>query len=339
NTYNYPFGTTAGLLIPVNVTKTTATATDISIATRPTSASDNMPWASGVLHMFDPSLNQDGSDEAVIDRWWEITSSTSIVADVTFRYLGSENTLTAPYNTGSVGSQNWSASGWTPNNSNIGSTPAVTTAGTVGSHTATGITLGTTYTPWVLSSVTAPLPIELVSFRAECVENLPVLTWHTQSETNNDFFTVEKSNDAQQFVTDGIVSGAGTTTVPQNYTYALNSFAPEMPYYRLRQTDFNGNFTFSNTIMVNGCENENPDAVIVYFNNGMVNIDAYSSTSNALSATIYDVAGRLVYTGKQGISDQKSHISLNMNDFAEGIYIVNVHFSNGKLFSKKVPLH
>ncbi|MGL4598386.1 MAG: hypothetical protein ACRCYO_12715, partial [Bacteroidia bacterium] len=74
--HTIPFGTVSGVSIPFTFTPNITAPTVFSYvytATRPTAASNNLPWSTGVTHMFDPNLAQDGSDEAVIDRWWDFT--------------------------------------------------------------------------------------------------------------------------------------------------------------------------------------------------------------------------------------------------------------------------
>lgn len=99
-------------------------------------------------------------------------------------------------------------------------------------------------------AVNSPLPVELVSFTGEVVENGVQLTWETASELNNDFFTVERSETGEVFSGVGKVKGAGTTN--QENTYSLIDYNPMYgtAYYRLKQTDFDGTFTYSKIISI-----------------------------------------------------------------------------------------
>jgi hypothetical protein len=95
-----------------------------------------------------------------------------------------------------------------------------------------------------------PLPIELTSFAGRVVENNVRLSWETASERNNDFFTVERSSNGEVFSSIGQVKGTGTTN--QSHSYALVDYAPihGNAYYRLKQTNFDGTFTYSKIIDV-----------------------------------------------------------------------------------------
>ena len=94
------------------------------------------------------------------------------------------------------------------------------------------------------------LPIELVYFHAHEIGYGVRFEWETASELNNDFFTIEFSIDAVEFAELTKIDGAGTTTEPQNYRYTDFSSHTGIIYYRLKQTDYDGNFSYSETVPV-----------------------------------------------------------------------------------------
>jgi hypothetical protein len=86
------------------------------------------------------------------------------------------------------------------------------------------------------------LPIGLVNFEATALDNNSVrLNWETSSEQNNDFFTVERSmSGADGWEKIAIVSGAGNSETPNDYSAMDNLPLSGVSYYRLKQTDYNG---------------------------------------------------------------------------------------------------
>ncbi len=88
-------------------------------------------------------------------------------------------------------------------------------------------------------------PIELISFTAHPNDDKVDLNWKTVSEINNDYFTIEKSNNAQDWVFVLSMTGAGNSNAFLDYNAV--DFSPYMgvSYYRLKQTDFDGKFTYS----------------------------------------------------------------------------------------------
>ncbi len=107
-----------------------------------------------------------------------------------------------------------------------------------------GFTIGT------VNRVQTPLPITLVSFNGRINDGVTELTWSTATEHNNDFFTVERSEDGEQFIPVATVRGAGQSIASRNYT-ATDNFPPAGKiYYRLKQTDFDKEFSYSKIIVV-----------------------------------------------------------------------------------------
>ncbi|HET6993254.1 MAG TPA: T9SS type A sorting domain-containing protein [Bacteroidia bacterium] len=331
-----PFGTIGGVQIPLTMNTTTAMSSSTSYfiaATRPTPGSNNVPWASGVTQMYDPTLLQDGSDEAVIDRWWELTYSDAATSTITFSYSGAENTLITPYNTGNLGAQYW-LGGWIPDNSNIGSAPAVLAG--VGTVTAPGIPfLAATYQPMVLSSLSAPLPVELISFKSNCSNGRELLSWATASEINNDYFTVERSDDGISFRDIGTVAGAGTSSQQHNYSFTDPEPVAATIYYRLRQTDFNGHTTNSSIIAAETC-GSTVEYIDAYSAGDGVNVVMNIAQQTDYDVAVFDACGSVIIDQNISATEGSNHFLLNGIIPATGVYMIRVTGNNGKTFSKRL---
>ena len=99
----------------------------------------------------------------------------------------------------------------------------------------------------------ATLPVKLISFDGAAKDNAVILNWLTEEEINNSHFEVERSFDAKDFtniamVLDGIENGT-------KKSYALKDASPllrdkSIVYYRLKQVDLDGKFTYSNVLPV-----------------------------------------------------------------------------------------
>jgi hypothetical protein len=95
-------------------------------------------------------------------------------------------------------------------------------------------------------TVLGPLPVTLVSFNARPASNRMVsLDWATTTERNNAYFEVERSRDAQTFTPIGRVTGKGNTNARQTYLFTDEAPAMGVNYYRLKQTDTDGTFSYS----------------------------------------------------------------------------------------------
>ena len=89
-----------------------------------------------------------------------------------------------------------------------------------------------------------PLPIELLSFSANAVHNSVRLSWVTATETNNDFFTIERSINLKDWEVLGFVDGAGNSSRPLHYSFTDFNPLTGVSYYRLKQTDYDGKYEY-----------------------------------------------------------------------------------------------
>lgn len=98
-------------------------------------------------------------------------------------------------------------------------------------------------------TVDAALPIELYDFSATALRDGKIkLQWTTASEINNDFYSVERAAEKAEFSEIFQVQGAGTTTRSTSYEQIDQTPAPGVNYYRLKQFDFDGTYTYSNIV-------------------------------------------------------------------------------------------
>jgi len=110
----------------------------------------------------------------------------------------------------------------------------------------------------VCYTINCPLPIELVSFEGRSYSHFNQLTWVTVTETNNDYFIIERSEDAYDWVSVGKVYGNGTSHTSILYTFKDNNYSNTLNYYRLKQVDRSGEYTYSDIITVDNSNNPHP---------------------------------------------------------------------------------
>ncbi len=92
------------------------------------------------------------------------------------------------------------------------------------------------------------VPVELTSFTGIVSDNDVILSWSTASETNNRGFDIERSTDRNNFIHVGFVKGNGTTTQKSVYTFTDKNVNDGNYYYRLKQIDFDGSYTYSEVV-------------------------------------------------------------------------------------------
>lgn len=333
-----PFGV-AGSLIPLtfNITSAMSTTTSyVDLSTRATSNASNTPWAGAsnvpaVSQMNDPILGTDGSVQAVIDRWWNITPSNTVTANVTFSYLGSENTLIAPYQTGNLGAQHWAGSYW---DFPIGSAPAVTIG--VGAVTANGLS---SFSPYVLSSIVAPLPIELLNFEYRCNNNKPILTWCTATENNNHYFSIQHSVDGINYTTIATVLGSGTTLSKTCYQYSISNQVDlsQLNYFKLSQTDFNNISKSYNAIASEPCDALLSNVIIVNDGSKNLGVEINSLIDTNYELTLTNSLGQIMMSYSVIVNKGYNYFPINTFNIANAMYCVSaLNHSNEKVTTKKV---
>ncbi len=173
------------------------------------------------------------------------------------------------------------------------------------------------------------LPIELVSFTGELEGKQNLLKWTTATETNNDYFTLEKSQDAVNFTGFKRIAGAGTSIFSIDYSaYDVSPYA-EITYYRLKQTDYNGAFTYSNIIALSNSMNDlsvtnlrpNPTSSDIRF-------DLYSPLRGKATVQLMDYLGRMVSDELVNITEGNTAVDVKMSELPKGVYSLKVSFSS-----------
>jgi hypothetical protein len=175
-------------------------------------------------------------------------------------------------------------------------------------------------------STTVMLPIDLVHFDALAENNAVDLFWQTNSETNNNFFTVERTRDGSEFSEVGIVSGSGTTSLPHSYKMTDTGPASGTSYYRLKQTDFNGNYTYSalRPVVVNAFKTDLHVGNFENPGNGQFFFDVSSSVNANLFLQLTDVNGRILWSKTTTASDRLTRFNGTVNPYREGVYFLKV---------------
>jgi hypothetical protein len=171
----------------------------------------------------------------------------------------------------------------------------------------------------------AILPIELLSFEAEVVHGDVVCYWSTASETDNDYFTVERSIDGVEWEKVGTVDGAGTSLDVRNYSFWDHDPYPGVSYYRLQQTDFNGDFDHSELRAVEIEE----DFGFVVFPNPNSGTFFIKYTPVIKEIRIRDIQGRLINFEMLGPAE------ISMLSAAQGTYIIEMITSSGEILLRE----
>lgn len=176
---------------------------------------------------------------------------------------------------------------------------------------------------WSLTNVIqfdkqVPLPITLLEFTAQAAGKKTLLNWTTATEINNDRFEIERSSDAVSFNKIGQVPGAVNSNVHRNYQWYDNSPFNGNNYYRLKQVDIDGKFSYSPIRFVNFKETK-------YFsilNNPTSGAPVIVRTSELNSTIcIFDESGRKL----KEIQVTGNNTTVAVDQLASGVYLLVMH--------------
>ena len=204
------------------------------------------------------------------------------------------------------------------------------TSGSLGAGTVTSGAAITSFSPFTLASKTIlnPLPVELLFFEVENKENDVLVSWATVTEINNDFFTVERSQNGKDFEAIGEVKGAGNYSGKLDYMLLDTKPLNGISYYRLKQTDFDGKFEYSdirtisrnNGVFEIGTAYPNPT-------NDVLNIPISGNANGNIEISVYDITGRQIFVNVN--NSESNLIQLNVSNLLSGTYVLKLKTSAG----------
>lgn len=173
-----------------------------------------------------------------------------------------------------------------------------------------------------------PLPVVLNSFTGKRAGNNVLLNWKTESELNTKAFILEKSTGKDfEPITSLEASNLSTGSV---YTYTDNNFVKGVTQYRLKMTDINGSFKYSNIVVIKGQSSVSDFTIFPNPSNGNANI-TITDVTEANNVDVIDASGRVIKT----IVVNKNVIPLN--GLQNGMYVVRIANKNtGEFVSKKL---
>jgi len=188
-------------------------------------------------------------------------------------------------------------------------------------------------------TISAAIPVELVSFTATSTKEGVVLNWITATETNNAGFAIERGTDSENFSEIGFVGGKGTTTEPTVYSYVDKSAKQGTYYYRLKQTDYDGTFKYLNVVNVNiglptqfALEQNYPNPF-----NPSTSIQYTVGSRQFVQLKVYDVLGNEIATL---VNEEKEpgiyEVEFNGSELTSGVYIYKIHAGSFTDFKKMI---
>lgn len=183
-----------------------------------------------------------------------------------------------------------------------------------------------------------PLPVTLVDFQGEKEPDAVKLSWETVEEEKISHFVIQRSKNGTIFERIGSAPAIGTSGTQQLYTHKDESPYTGINYYRLKMVDYDGSFSFSNTVSIFWNEIETHQLLAVYPNpsKGIFNFDLETIGKSDVKIEIFAMDGRLVQQYDGIIEEVGRHTkAIDLTEFANGMYLYQITIDqerfNGKI--------
>jgi hypothetical protein len=176
-----------------------------------------------------------------------------------------------------------------------------------------------------------PLPIQLLNFSASNEHDEFVsLKWQTGMEENNDHFEIERSTNGTGFDKIVSVKAVGNSSTLQSYSAVDNKPENGLNFYRLKQVDLDGRFTYSTVKSIRFGAGASP---VVYPNPVSTVLTAVPGIEPIREIVIYNVLGKAVQFEMGHNTD--AEMKVNVAGLSAGVYFVKVK-TESKIFQFKI---
>lgn len=199
-----------------------------------------------------------------------------------------------------------------------------------------------TYTDCMLNclstkiSLNSNLPVEWQAINAEVQSESIMITWDVNKEENNDYFTIERQVAEGAFEELGRIQGRGTADSPMQYRFTDPFLIHDQLYYRVRQTDFDGGFSYSPIVNVKPNNGQELGTLINQVGSQSLTLQWFSPERLDGFVSVLDLSGREYQRQAVTFYAGQTNLPLQYSQLPAGIYILQVLDPVGyPIFAKK----
>ncbi|MEL6659566.1 MAG: T9SS type A sorting domain-containing protein [Bacteroidota bacterium] len=177
--------------------------------------------------------------------------------------------------------------------------------------------------------VTSAMPVRFATVLASTVKDGNQLSFSTSSETNNSHFEIERITDSRQWHKLGSITGAGSTQTKQDYTFFDAQPALGLNYYRIKQVDFDGTFSYSQIVSANWADKP----IITFYPNPVydqIQINGLGSTEEEIMVEVLDLSGKIM------LRQVWHQTNIDLQNVPAGLYILQLSTASGLLTQERI---
>jgi hypothetical protein len=150
-----------------------------------------------------------------------------------------------------------------------------------------------------------------------------LLKWSTATESNNSYFTIERSAYQKNWIDIKTVEGSGNSPLSADYEFTDGMPIKTTSYYRLKQTDFDGNGKYGNIIQVKQCGGDDSGSLTLYPNpsaTGKFNLAFTGDKSQVVATEIFNTLGQKI------LESRGFQSNVDLSGKPAGVYFVEIRF-------------
>ncbi len=180
------------------------------------------------------------------------------------------------------------------------------------------------------------IPVEMTYFTGKAQDRGNLLEWETAAEIENDKFELQSSFDGgQNFRTIAVIDGAGNSINPIQYEFLDENYG-KSTYYRLKQVDFDGTFTYSEIINIKRVKGFDLISAFPNPTRGEVSVVLNSEVSSDVNITVTDVLGKVVQLNSFQVASGEQTLNVSFNGLADGVYYMTIDNGATQIVEKVV---
>lgn len=183
------------------------------------------------------------------------------------------------------------------------------------------------------TKITAPLPVTFIYTKAACSGNNVEISWGTSIELNADYFEIQKSEDAVNWMKIGSVDAAGNSEKLKEYSFTDPSISSQRSYYRIIENDRDGKKQFTR-ILENDCSVIIENQLVISPNpvQDGLQICLTSDKISTIEANIYDISGRLILSKSEVKLNNSGQGIISVSGLHAGLYVLKINSGNDFVF-------
>jgi hypothetical protein len=183
------------------------------------------------------------------------------------------------------------------------------------------------------------LPVTFSKFIVKTHQDGKLLHWRTETELNNKVFEIERSNDMQNYNVIATVDGQGNSSIPIDYEYLDKNPLKGQNYYRIKQVDFDGKYSYS---VIRRADHiiEGVQIHSVFPNpaHQQVTLEIFSERLAQTTIAVYNSLGVEVQRQSKRLNRGWQNVPLNLSNHPGGLYKIVLDIENSGVIVKKILL-